>query len=103
MNRLDILIGYFEDDPNDPFNIYALAIEYLKTDKQKSRELFEKLLDEHPAYLPSYYHAAKLYQEINEREKAIAAYEKGIAIALQQNETKARQELKSAYDELMFE
>ena len=103
MNRLELLLKYYEDDPKDPFNVYALAIEYLKSDAEKSRELFDKVMLEHPDYVPTYYHAAKLYQEIGEKEKAISIYEKGIAIALKNKETKAHRELKSAYDELMFE
>jgi tetratricopeptide (TPR) repeat protein len=103
MNRLEMLLRYFEDDPADPFNIYGLALEYLKSDQQKSRKLFEKLLVDHPQYVPTYYHAAKLYQELNDKERAIATYEKGMQVALNSNELKAHRELKSAYDELMLE
>jgi tetratricopeptide (TPR) repeat protein len=103
MNRLEMLLRYFGDDPNDPFNIYALAIEYLKSDQQKSKELFEKLLRDHPQYVPTYYHAAKLYQELNDKDKAIATYERGMVIALKSGELKAHRELRSAYDELMLE
>jgi Tfp pilus assembly protein PilF len=103
MSRLEMLERDFEDDPKDPFNIYALAIEYLKSNQQKSRNLFEMLLIEHPEYVPTYYHAAKLYQDLGDRENAIKAYEKGMKMALQNNEQKAYRELRSAYDELMFE
>lgn len=100
--RLDILLKFYDDDPNDPFNIYALAIEYQKTDPAKARQYFETLLNEHEQYVPTYYHAAKLYQDLGEVERAISTYEKGIEVAKAQNETKAARELKSAYDELMF-
>lgn len=100
--RLDILLKFYDDDPNDPFNIYALAIEYQKSDLVKARAYFEKLLSEHPHYVPTYYHAAKLFQDIGEVDRAISTYEKGIEVAKSQNDTKAARELKSAYDELMF-
>jgi Tfp pilus assembly protein PilF len=103
MNRLELLLKYYEDDPNDPFNIYALAIEYLKSDTEKSRELFDKVMLEHPDYVPTYYHAAKLYQDVGEKDRAASIYEKGIEVALQNKDLKAHRELKSAYDELMFE
>ena len=103
MDRLNVLEDYYHDDPRDPFNIYALAIEYLKTDVQKSLKLFEELLLNHPDYLPTYYHAAKLYQELNERDKSIAVYEKGLQVSLKNKDLKAHRELKAAYDELMFE
>ncbi|HEY0744355.1 MAG TPA: tetratricopeptide repeat protein [Chryseosolibacter sp.] len=100
--RLDILLKFYDDDPNDPFNIYALAIEYQKSDLPKARQYFEKLLNEYPHYIPTYYHAAKLYQETGDTDRAINTYEKGIEVAKSQNDTKAARELKSAYDELMF-
>ena len=101
--RLAQLQKFYEEDPRDPFNVYGLALEYLKHDVQQSRKLFEQLLTEHPNYLPVYYHAAKLYQELNERKKAISVYEKGMEVAGQQQDFKTRRELQSAYDELMFE
>jgi lipoprotein NlpI len=100
--RLDILLQFYNDDPNDPFNSYALAIEYLKSDFTKAQHYFEKLLSEHEYYVPTYYHAAKLYQDLGEVDKAMSVYEKGIAVAKSQNDTKAAKELKSAYDEMMF-
>jgi Tfp pilus assembly protein PilF len=101
--RLTQLLQYFKDDPNDPFNIYALALEYLKTDVTKAKEFFDRLLLSHEDYVPAYYHAAKLYQSLDEKEKAIAVYEKGISIAKKHKEHKALRELQSAYDELIFE
>jgi tetratricopeptide (TPR) repeat protein len=103
MDRLKALEGFYQDDPADPFNVYALAIEYLNTDAQKSLKLFEELLSNHPDYVPTYYHAAKLYQNLNEKEKSIAVYEKGLQVSLKNKDAKAHRELKAAYDELMFD
>jgi Tfp pilus assembly protein PilF len=102
-SRLSQLIQFYQDEPTDPFNIYALAIEYLKTDSRLAKSHFEILLKEHANYLPTYYHAAKLYQDLSLREMAIRVYEKGIDVAKAQKEMKALRELQSAYDELMFE
>lgn len=101
--RLKTLLKFYEEDPNDPFNLYGLALEYQKSDLIKSDELFVKLLNEFPMYVPSYYHAAKLKVELKQPEAALAFYKKGMEIAQQQNQKKAEQELRSAYDELMFE
>lgn len=101
--RLKTLLKFYEEDPSDPFNLYGLALEYQKTDRQKSDELFSKLLIDFPEYVPSYYHAAKLKVELKQVEAALSIYKKGIDVAKQQNERKAEQELRSAYDELMFE
>lgn len=101
--RLKTLIKFYEEDPNDPFNLYGLALEYQKIDLIKSDSLFEKLLKDFPQYVPSYYHAAKLKVELKQPEAALVIYQKGIEVAKQQNEKKAEQELRSAYDELKFE
>lgn len=101
--RLKTLLKFYEEEPNDPFNLYGLALEYQKTDLNKSDGLFEKLLTEFQNYVPSYYHAAKLKIELKQAEAALSIYKKGIEIAKQQNEKKAEQELRAAYDELMFE
>lgn len=102
-NRLIQLQKFYNEDPADPFNIYALALEYLKYDPEKSTELFEILLNIHKNYLPAYYHAAKLYMERGEKEKATKVYENGISLARSLKDSKAMRELQSAYDEIMFD
>lgn len=102
-DRIKLLHKYHEEDPDDPFNLYALALEYLNADPAKSLELFETLLDRHPDYLPTYYHAAKLHQENGHKENAIQIYQRGIELAKRSSDAKAVRELRSAYDELMFE
>ena len=102
-HRIEQLKQYYEEDPQDPFNIYALALEYLNMDVAKAGPLFEKLLTEHKEYLPTYYHAAKFYQERGQMEKAAEVFEEGISLARRMNDQKAMRELKSAYDEMMFE
>ncbi|MFC0183620.1 hypothetical protein SAMN04515674_11738 [Pseudarcicella hirudinis] len=96
-DRLSHLLAFFEEDPDDPFNIYALATEYLKSDLTKSRVLFENLLQNHPDYLATYYHAAQLYFDLEEMELAKTTYLKGIETATIQKKDKALKELKGAY------
>jgi tetratricopeptide (TPR) repeat protein len=96
MNILEQLQNFYKEDPNDAFNIYALAIEYLKHDTQKSEELFVNLLLNHSGYLPTYYHAGALFVAKEEFEKAIEVYEKGIILAENQGNKKALEELKRA-------
>jgi len=100
LTRLQQLQQFFSEDPNDPFNLYALAIEYQKTDTEKSMELFLKLTTEHPKYIPTYYHFGKLLQEIGELKNAQTVFETGIRFAQELNEIKAVRELKAALQEL---
>jgi tetratricopeptide (TPR) repeat protein len=95
--RLKILFDYLEEEPNDPFNIYAIAMEYLNKDIERAKFYLEKLLVEHPDYIPTYYHAAALYFENGEFEKAENTFKAGIEKAHQKKSMKAFDELKRAY------
>lgn len=103
MTRLEQLKKFLEEDPVDPFNIYALAIEYQKTDHSVALRLFKQLLHEYPDYLATYYHLAKLYQGLDQKENALKIFAVGIEKSRQLNEAKALRELQAAYDELVFE
>jgi tetratricopeptide (TPR) repeat protein len=100
---LENLKEFYREEPTDPFNIYALATEYLKSDLVKARELFEKLLEKFPNYIATYYHAAALYSQINEMELADITYRNGIRIAELLNKNHALMELKRAYRSFLDE
>ncbi|MFD2937004.1 tetratricopeptide repeat protein [Spirosoma flavum] len=94
--RIQQLIQFVEEEPGEPFNVYALAMEYINGQPVQARLYFDQLLIEHPAYLPTYYHAAALYAELDERDRAAELYDKGIALAQAQNNQKTLLELKRA-------
>jgi tetratricopeptide (TPR) repeat protein len=95
-NRLTILLDFLEKEPDDPFNRYALALEYLNINVLEAKKHFEILQKEHKNYLPLYYHLAKLYEDLEEIELALETYEKGIKIAQEQKNTKTEKELINA-------
>lgn len=99
--RLIQLNQFLEEDPKDPFNWYALALEYLKTDHMKASELFTKILDDFPTYIPTYYQAGMLAMELRDDKRAHAIFEKGINQAVLQRDLKAANELRSALNELL--
>ncbi len=101
--RLDALLTFLQETPDDPFTLYAVATEYRRGHPQKALEYYKKLLTEHPQYVPTYYHAAQLYVDLNQPERAEQTYRKGIAEAQNQNDALALRELRSAYDEFLFE
>lgn len=103
MNRLDQLLNFLKEDPNDPFTLYAIATEYLNIDLYEARKYFEILLNKFPEYLATYYHAGKVYEELNERELALHTYEKGINLAKKKNESLALRELTNAYQEFLLD
>lgn len=101
--RIQQLYEFLKETPDDPFLLYALALEYSEERPDKAREIFEELLSNHPDYLPTYYHAAALMEQTGHREHAILIYEKGIKLARLQSATTALRELQNAYNQLLFE
>ena len=70
------------EDPDDAFTRFAIASEYLKRgNNSEALTFFEKLIQDHPKYVGTYYHAARLYASFGDREKATNIFEKGIRIA----------------------
>ena len=94
--RIDQLSQFLQEEPGNPFNVYALAMEYVDSRPEQARVYFDQLLAEHPDYLPTYYHAAALNADLEDRDKAAALYEKGIALAQAQMNQKTLQELQRA-------
>lgn len=94
--RIQQLIRFVQEEPDEPFNIYALAMEFLTSQPQQTRFYFDQLLTDHPHYLPTYYHAASLYANLGERDRAVEVYTKGIELARVQNNQKTLQELQRA-------
>ena len=102
-NRLEKLLEFLKDDPHDPFTLYAIATEYVKTDAETAKQYFDQLLHEHEEYVPTYYHAAHLFTELDLIERAGEVYKKGIIQAEKQQDSLALRELKNAYQNFLFE
>lgn len=101
--RIAQLQQMLQETPSDPFLRYALALEYRKQDKQQAIQYFQQLLQQHPEYLATYYHAADLYTELGDTVTAKQVYETGIALARQQNEAHALRELQNAYQNFLID
>jgi len=95
-DRIQQLIRFVQEEPDEPFNVYALAMEFLNGQPQEAKAYFDQLLAKFPDYLPTYYHAAALYADLDERDKAAELYEKGIELAQAQKNQKTLQELQRA-------
>ena len=93
--RLKILLDFYQQEPQDPFNCYALAMEYLKTAPRTALGYLETLLETHPDYLPTYYQAAQLLEQTNS-QRAELVYKKGLKLAEAQKNSKIFQELQRA-------
>lgn len=91
-------------NPNDTFALFALAKEYEKQQKWNDVvQLFEKLLVVDDKYIGVYYHLAKTYEQLNEINKALNIYERGILEAQKLQDLHALSELKNAKMNLELE
>ncbi|MFC5623781.1 tetratricopeptide repeat protein [Algoriphagus winogradskyi] len=103
LDRIQLLRQFTEEEPENPFNWYALAIEFRESNPEEAHNLFAKLLAEHPTYLATYFPAAHLYAEMGDLEQSKLIFEKGIVLSREQKNLKAQQELQNAYQNFLFE
>lgn len=100
-NRIKMLKEYLEDDPEDVFSNYALALEYLKiSEEERAVEILENILKRDEHYLAAYYQLGKLYEKISRMDDAKKAYQKGFQIANQQKNQRTANELRSAFESM---
>ena len=101
MDRLATLLIMMRNKPDDPFLIFALALEYKSLDNQaESKVFFERLVNEFPDYFPTYYQYGKMEEENGNSEHALTLYETGLQKAKAANEMKTARELQQAIDTL---
>lgn len=98
-NRIEKLLSFLAQDPQDPFIIYALATEYNQLkDKAQAYTYYEILLKDHPKYVGTYYHLAKLLESDMQQERALEIYQQGIQVAREKRDMHALSELQAAYN-----
>jgi tetratricopeptide (TPR) repeat protein len=101
VNRLEKLLEFLKNEPDDEFLLYALATEYLRLNQADTAlGYYERLVTDHPKYVGTYYHLGKLYEAINRKEDAISTYENGMKIARELRDNHALSELQSVYNQL---
>ena len=102
-DRISLLKQFIKEEPANPFNKYALAMEYYDSEPKDSLEILLSLLKDHPDYLPTYFKTAHLLWEEERWDEADNVFQKGIQIAEEQQDQKALQELKAAYLNFQFD
>jgi tetratricopeptide (TPR) repeat protein len=93
--RIEILKKYLEEEPQDIFTRYALALEYSNGGAfNDARDLFLPLTNE--KYLPAFYQLGKVYEKLNDISKAKAIYESGVEVAKEKRDFHTLNELNGA-------
>ena len=97
MSRLEQLLSFQKDSPEDPFILFALAKEYEKQgEMSKAGSYYQNLAAEHPDYVGTYYHLGKWYEQQESFKLAFETYKSGIQVAIQQGDQHAKNELLAA-------
>lgn len=103
-SRIEQIRSFLEKTPHDSFLNYALATELIAIDKDdEALTIFTSLIERDPEYFATYYHLAKLYIRMGQELKAEEIFLKGMEVTKRLNENHAWRELKSAYDEMLWD
>jgi Tfp pilus assembly protein PilF len=102
MNRIEILKGFLDDNPNDSFSRYALALEYMKLGQNdEALGEFEAVRKSDPDYVATYYQLGQLYQKVGQQHEAEKAFRTGITVATKAGDEHTRSELEAALEALL--
>lgn len=100
-NRLDQLTEMLEQDPNDPFIRYALALELKKHGRMdEALDRFEETIGRSPDYVPAYFMIGQLLAELGRETDASHRLREGIAMAQRQGDSHAQGEMQEFLDSL---
>jgi tetratricopeptide (TPR) repeat protein len=103
MDRIEKLMRFLEQRPDDVFVLHALALEYVKLgDEPSARAWFDRVLAVDPGHTGTYYHLAKLLERNGDREQALHVCEKGMEACRRAGDEHALRELRSVYEDLVY-
>jgi tetratricopeptide (TPR) repeat protein len=100
-SRIDALLGFIQQKPQDPFPRYALALEYKNAGRlDEARATFDALMSAHPDYTAAYLHAGNTLLALGLRDDARAVYQRGVEACVRRGDAHARGELEGALTSL---
>ena len=101
MSRIEKLLEFMKTADKDSFLQHALALEYIKVDKdEEARKLFNEILRREPTYVGSYYHLGKLLERAGDFDKAVKIYKRGMEEAKSAGDNHSYNELMMALEDI---
>src|SRR5688572_32546109 len=96
--RVNMLMGMLEKEPNDLFLNYALGLEYAKDIQtvHDAESQFRIVLGIDENYHAAYYQLGQLFESLKRTPEAIEFYKKGLACAEYRKDHKAANEFREA-------
>jgi tetratricopeptide (TPR) repeat protein len=96
-SRIDSLLGFIQQKPQDPFPRYALALEYKNAGRlDEARATFDALMTANPDYTAAYLHAGNTLLALGLRDDARSVYQRGVEACVRGGDAHARGELEGA-------
>jgi tetratricopeptide (TPR) repeat protein len=96
-NRLQILQQMLEQDPNNSFARYGLAMEYANTGKLvEAVGEYQALLARDENYVAAYFHGGQTLEKLGRIDEAREVYQKGIAASTRKGDAHTRAEIEAA-------
>jgi tetratricopeptide (TPR) repeat protein len=100
-SRLEALKRFLEQDPNDSFTRYAVALEYVALNQfEDAISILEKLQQKDPKYLATYQQLGHLYAKNGLKEQARRIYKLGVEVADKAGERHTASKLQEALEQL---
>jgi Tfp pilus assembly protein PilF len=95
--RMRQLAQMLRRQPDDPFLLYGLAMEYKKADEPaKALEYFDQVLRRDPNYCYAYYQRAQVHESLGDVEAAKRTLREGIEAANRSGDGHALSEIEAA-------
>ncbi|MFH5802917.1 tetratricopeptide repeat protein [Alienimonas sp. DA493] len=91
--RREKLERLLADDPGDAFLRYSLALELAKTDEDAALREFDRVIEEHPDYVPAYFMKGQTLARGDRDEEARETLTAGIEVATRTGDDHAAGEM----------
>jgi tetratricopeptide (TPR) repeat protein len=100
-SRLEALKKFLEEEPNDIFTRYAIALEYASMQNlPEAIAKLEEVIAFDPNYVPAYQQLGSYLRQAGRKDDALKILERGIQVAALVGDTHAQGEMQEAIDDL---
>jgi len=101
MDKIAMLTQILEQNPNDAFARYGLAMEYVSSgNAETALSEFTRLIELNPDYVPAYQMSAQTLAKLGRDEEAIVRLRSGLEASQRTNNHHAASEMGALLDEL---
>jgi len=100
--RLEALLKFIAQDPEDTFTRYAIALEYISLKEyDEAIKFLESVIERDENYIAAYQQLGHIYAITDRKEKAIETYKKAIEICNIKGDKHAADNISKFLDELL--